>query len=203
MPTPSVPVTTPRQWTETELVRRVFADDARAWSELVRRYRPIIFRCIMKVLSRFESHRARADVDEVYGEVMMSLVRDDMRKLRLWDPSRGARLGSWIGLLAKNAAHDFARGSANRTHTDRVDDRFDIGWNGASPLDDMLASERRAQLEEVLAAYPAKDREFLALYFGRNLSAEEVAAAMGISVKTVYTKKHKLLTRLAAMAPAA
>jgi RNA polymerase sigma-70 factor (ECF subfamily) len=203
MPTLSVPVTTPRQWTETELVRRVLADDARAWNELVRRYRPIMFRCIMKVLARFESHRGRADVEEVYGEALMSLVRDDMRKLRLWDPGRGARLGSWLGLLAKNSAYDYARGSANRTHTDRVDERFDLGWSGASPLDDMLASERRAQLADLLADYPARDREFLALCFGRNLSVEAVAAAMGISVKTVYTKKHKLLTRLAAMARAA
>jgi RNA polymerase sigma-70 factor, ECF subfamily len=45
--------------------------------------------------------------------------------------------------------------------------------------------------------------QFLSLYFGRNLSVEEVAAEMGISVKTVYSKKHKLLTRLAALAPAA
>ncbi len=197
------PVTSPKQWTESELVRRVLRHDGRAWAELVRRFRPIIYRCIMKVLGRSASHGSLADLDEVYGEVMMSLVRDDMRKLRLWDPTRGARLGSWVGLLAKNAAHDYMRGAGNRTHADRIDDRFDLGSDDASPLDDMLATERRAQLEEMLSAYSDKDREFLALYFGQGLSVEEVAAEMGISVKTVYTKKHKLLTRLAEMAPAA
>jgi RNA polymerase sigma-70 factor (ECF subfamily) len=203
MPAFSFPITTPKDWSETELLRRVLRQETRAWGELVRRYRPVIYRCIMKILGRSDSYASPSDVDEVYGEVMMSLVRDDMRKLRLWDPARGARLGSWIGLLAKNAAHDYIRGNASRPVADQIDGLENVVGADESPLDDFLAIERRQRLSDKLAEYSEKDREFLALYFGRGMSVEEVAVEMGISVKTVYTKKHKLLTRLAShMAPA-
>jgi RNA polymerase sigma-70 factor, ECF subfamily len=198
----ALPIETPRDWTEAKLLQRVLAHDARAWGELVRRYRPIIFRCITKILARRGAFLATADIEEVYGEVMMSLVRDDMRKLRIYDPMRGAKLGSWIGLLAKNAAHDYIRAHASKPVADTMDRVAELNDDGASPLDDILVMERRSRLEGMLAEYSQKDREFFSLYFGRGLTVDEIALEMGISVKTVYTKKHKLLTRLATtMAP--
>ena len=193
----------PSRWSETELVWHALRRDPRAWAELVRRYRPVIFRCITRILGRMGSRLSSHDAEEVYAEVMMSLWRDDMRKLRLYDPERGAKLGSWIGLMAKNAAYDYLRSCINRPIPEGDDRMADLDSGAASPLDDMLRSERRAQFEGMLAEHSPKDREFFSLYFGRGLSVEEVASEMGISVKTVYTKKHKLLTRLAStMAPA-
>ena len=46
----------------------------------------------------------------------------------------------------------------------------------------------------------SKDRRFVELYYGHGLQPEEVAAAMGISVKTVYSKKNKLRCKLLAIA---
>ena len=37
----------------------------------------------------------------------------------------------------------------------------------------------------------------MVLYYAEGLEAEQVAEEMGISVKTVYSKKHKIRTRLA------
>ena len=192
----------PRDWAEGELLRRVLVHEDVAWAELVRRYRPVIFRCITRILGRMGSRLSSHDAEEVYAEVMMSLWRDDMRKLRLYDPERGAKLGSWIGLMAKNAAYDYLRSCINRPIPEGDDRMADLDSGAASPLDDMLRSERRAQFEGMLAEHSPKDREFFSLYFGQGLSVEEVANEMGISVKTVYTKKHKLLTRLATMAAA-
>ena len=189
---------TPRDWQEDELLARVLEQDSRAWAEMVRRYRPVMFRCISRVLGRSNRLLTPADCEEVYAEVLISLVRDDMRKLRLYDPARGARLGSWVGLLAKNAAHDYIRAHVNKpVASEYVDEVADLEHETSSPLDDLMASEHRDRLEDVLASYSAKDREFFNLYFARGLTVEEIALEMGISVKTVYTKKHKLLTRLA------
>jgi RNA polymerase sigma-70 factor (ECF subfamily) len=43
-----------------------------------------------------------------------------------------------------------------------------------------------------------KDREFFALYFDEGLDVEQIAAKMQVSVKTVYTKKHKIQSRIEA-----
>jgi RNA polymerase sigma-70 factor (ECF subfamily) len=48
----------------------------------------------------------------------------------------------------------------------------------------------------MLEGFSPKDRLFVALYFDQGLDAEEVAQRMSISVKTVYSKKHKIRTRL-------
>ena len=186
----------PQDWTDTELLRRTLRNETRAWTELVRRFRALVYRCVTKVLGRYDSVLSSADADEVYAEVLITLVRDGMRKLRLYDPRRGTKLSSWIGMIATNVAYDYLRSTARRPILDRIDGVPDIEHDAASPLDDMLSEERRQGLNEMLADYSDKDRAFVSLYYAQGLDAEEVASEMNISVKTVYSKKHKLLARL-------
>jgi RNA polymerase sigma-70 factor (ECF subfamily) len=186
----------PTEWSDADLLRRVLRKDARAWNELVRRFRSLVYRCITKVIGRYDSVLSSADADEVYAEVMVSLVRDDMRKLRLYDARRGTKLSSWLGMIATNTAYDFLRGTARRPILDRIDGAPEIDSLEESPLDGVLSSERRQHLNELLADYSEKDRAFVSLYYAQGLPAEEVAEEMNISIKTVYSKKHKLLSRL-------
>lgn len=186
----------PKDWTDADLLRRVLRNEATAWNELVRRYRSLVYRCVTKVTGRYDSVLSSADADEIYADVMVTLVRDDMRKLRLYDPGRGTKLSSWIGMIATNVAYDYLRGTARRPILDRIDGIPDIEEEAASPLDGILCEERRSRLNRMLSGYSDKDRAFVSLYYAQGLDAEEVAEEMKISVKTVYSKKHKLLTRL-------
>ena len=54
-------------------------------------------------------------------------------------------------------------------------------------------------VSEILAEFSEKDREFITLYYGEGLEPEANSLRMGISVKTVYSKKHKIRTRLEAL----
>ncbi len=190
------PAACPKDWTDAELLRRVLRTESVAWNELVRRFRSLIYRCVTKVIGRYDSVLSNADADEVYADVLLALVRDDMRKLRLYDARRGTKLSSWIGMIATNVAYDYLRGTARRPILDRIDGVPDIEEVKESPLDGILSTERRAHLNEMLADYSDKDRAFVSLYYAQGLDAEEVAEEMKISVKTVYSKKHKLLARL-------
>jgi RNA polymerase sigma-70 factor (ECF subfamily) len=191
------PAACPKDWTDAELLRRVLRAESRAWNELVRRFRSLIYRCVTKVIGRYDSILSSADADEVYAEVMMQLVRDDNRKLRLYDARRGTKLSSWLGMIATNVAYDYLRGTARRPILDRIDGVPDIeNENAESPLDGILSGERRSSLNQMLEGYSDKDRAFVSLYYAQGLEAEEVAEEMKISVKTVYSKKHKLLARL-------
>src|SRR5688572_13149353 len=96
----------PADWTERQLLRRVLLSSDQAWSELPKRYRALIYRCITKVTVRY-ARLASADLDEIFADVLMNLLRDDMRKLRLYSPSRGTKLGSWIGMISINSAYDY------------------------------------------------------------------------------------------------
>ena len=111
---------TPADWTDRQLLHRVLNQNELAWTELLRRYRSLIFRCITKVTGRYSPNMTNADVDEVFAEVLLSLLRDDMRKLRMYNPHRGTKLSSWIGMISVNAAYDFLRSAGRRPMLDRL-----------------------------------------------------------------------------------
>jgi RNA polymerase sigma-70 factor (ECF subfamily) len=60
--------------------------------------------------------------------------------------------------------------------------------------------QERAQIVgSMFSTFSDKDREFIALYYGEGLGPEQVAERMEISIKTVYSKKHKIRSRLEAL----
>ena len=188
---------TPADWTDRELLRWVLRSDARGWSELVRRYRPLIYRCITKVTLKYSPTLGNADLDEIYADVMMQLVRDDMHKLRIYNPARGTKLGSWIGMISVNAAYDFLRSAGRRPLLDKVDGNLDPHEEcDRTPLDELIEKERWDHLNGLLADFTDKDRTFVELYYQKGLEADEIAAEMQISLKTVYSKKHKIRAHL-------
>src|SRR5215470_522171 len=131
------------EWSDKELLKCVLRNDARGWSELVRRFRPLIYRCITKVTLKYAPSLSSADLDEIYADVMMQLVRDDMHKLRIYNPARGTKLGSWIGMLSVNAAYDFLRSDGRRPLLDKVDGNVDPHEEvDRTPLDELIEKER-------------------------------------------------------------
>jgi RNA polymerase sigma-70 factor (ECF subfamily) len=194
----SAPVT-PADWTERQLLRRVLVQEERAWAELIRRYRALVYRCITRVLGKYGPMFTSGDVDEVYADVLMNLLRDDMRKLRLYNPARGTKLGSWIGMISINTTYDFLRGSGRRPLLDRLDGSPEPDPHDdcdRTPLDSLIEKERWDALNRLLADFSDKDRTFVELYYAQGLSPETVADQMEISLKTVYSKKHKIRAHL-------
>jgi len=184
-------------WTDRELLKFVLRNDARGWAELVRRFRPLIYRCITKVTLKYSPSLGSADLDEIYADVMMQLVRDDMHKLRIYNPARGTKLGSWIGMISVNAAYDFLRSAGRRPLLDKVDGQLDPHEEcDRTPLDQLIEKERWDHLNNLLSDFTDKDRTFVELYYQRGLEAEEIASEMQISLKTVYSKKHKIRAHL-------
>jgi RNA polymerase sigma-70 factor, ECF subfamily len=120
-----------------------------------------------------------------------------MHKLRIYNPARGMKLGSWIGMLSVNAAYDFLRSAGRRPVLAKVDGAIDLHEESdRTPLDQLIEKERWDQLNELLSDFTEKDRTFVELYYQRGLDADEIAAEMQISLKTVYSKKHKIRAHL-------
>src|ERR1700704_2177624 len=167
----------PTEWTDRELLRCVLRNEARGWAELVRRFRPLMYRCITKVTLKYAPSLGSADLDEIYADVMMQLVREDMHKLRIYNPSRGTKLGSWIGMISVNAAYDFLRSAGRRPLLDKVDGQLDPHEEcDRTPLDQLIEKERWDHLNELLSDFTDKDRTFVELYYQRGMEADEIAA---------------------------
>lgn len=180
---------------ERVFIARLLADDAAAWREFNERYARLISSCIARVTARF-GFTSPDDVREIYATLCLQLLSNDKRKLRTFEPHRGARFSSWLGLLATHTAYDFLRSVRHAPRLAELGKAAGLSSELPDPSEATLLRERGQLLSRALAALSAKDREFIELYFGQGLPVEEVAQRMRISVKTVYTKKHKLQSRL-------
>lgn len=181
---------------DDDLVAGMLANDPAAWREFQSRYDRLILRCITKVTRRFASIVSQDDVREIYATLYLSLLANDMHKLRSFDPERGNRFSSWIGLLAMNAAYDFLRALKREPQKECLTEAMDLVCDLPDPFELTSEHERAKLAEKTLADFSEKDRTFAALYFGEGMDPQAIADRMNISVKTVYTKKHKIQARL-------
>lgn len=182
--------------TDEELHGRLLDHDERAWAELFRRFRPLMLSCIHRTALRRGERLSEDERLEVYAELCCLLVQGDLRRIRAWNPERGSKLSTWMGLLASHAASDYLRARRRRPRPEPLDALPEPATTEPDALDEVLADERKSRLRALLDDCSATDRRFVELYYAKGLLPEEVARAMRISVKTVYSKKHKLGARL-------
>jgi RNA polymerase sigma-70 factor (ECF subfamily) len=193
---PSATEGEPEERSDERLVAAMMEDHAWAWKEFQRRYDGLIHRCITKVTRRFSALIGGDDVRDIYASLYLSLVAHDRRKLRTFDASRGNRFSSWIGLLAINCAYDYLRALRREPVKGSLAEAAELACELPNPFESTLGSERAKIATRVLDELSEKDQTFAALYFGEELDPVEIAARMKISVKTVYSKKHKIQSRL-------
>ena len=187
---------------DMDLLGVVLTGDGKAWTEFVRRYRGLVYRCAGKVLARHRYYATSADIEEICANVWFQLWREQQKKLRAYQPERGSRLSSWIGLIAVNCAYDFLREIGRRPKCEELDPSSSLFAYNPDPLSSLAHAEEMGALKGILDDCSEREREFVDLYFARGLEPDEVASRMDISVKTVYSKKTKIRDKLLAMVAA-
>jgi RNA polymerase sigma-70 factor (ECF subfamily) len=181
---------------DDELIAGMLANQPAAWREFQSKYDRLIMRCITKVTRRFTSIVSQDDVREIYATLYVSLLGNDMHKLRSFDPERGNRFSSWIGLLAINAAYDYLRTLKREPQKECITEAMDLVCETPDPFELASEHERATIAQKTLEDFSEKDRVFAALYFGEGMDPQDIADRMNISIKTVYSKKHKIQSRL-------
>ncbi|MFO0694822.1 MAG: sigma-70 family RNA polymerase sigma factor [Polyangiales bacterium] len=196
MPTEERTYLRPTDLTERELVARMLERDDLAWREFHRRYDRLVFRCIHKVTVRFRSVLGSEDVREIYSQFLVNLTARDMHRLRAFAPERGNKLGSWIGMLATNAAWDHLRALSRQPVCTELVDELPRESTYTDPHSALEQKQDWDLVNGLLRGFSEKDRDFVRLFYVDGLTPEQVAEEMEISVKTVYSKKHKIRCRL-------
>lgn len=176
---------------DVELLAGLLAKHAAAWRTFEKTLRPVIARCLNKVLGRFASSVSEADVRDVESTVLLSLVANDMHKLRSWDPARGTSLASWVGHIAVLAAYDHLRTVRRTPKSAPIEDALHLEAVTECPVERKKAEEEHATVKSLLGTLSERDQSFCTLYFAEELAPESIAQQLGISVNTVYSKKYK------------
>ncbi len=199
----SAPVENSAAVEELILLEGLLVNNPRAWREFGVRYERLIQRCISKVTRRFGSRVSAEDVREIQGQLVLSLLANDKHKLRSFDPERGSRFSSWIGMLAINAAYDYLRSIRREPNKTALSEAVDLPADVSDPFEQAAERERAGLAARMLSDFSERDRTFAALYFGEGMDPVEIAERMNISIKTVYSKKHKIQSKLESLAFAA
>jgi RNA polymerase sigma-70 factor, ECF subfamily len=181
---------------DAALVRALLADDPRAWREFNTRFSRLVLSTISRVTARFSAVVSQEDMREIYATFCVQLLANDKLKLRSFDPERGNKLSTWLGLLASHTAYDFLRGARREPRRAALSEAEDLSSTLPDPCESALMRERATLVSHLLENFTDKDRTFIQLYFGEGLAPECVAERLNISVKTVYSKRHKIQARL-------
>lgn len=184
---------------EQTLLDGLLADDPAAWRTFNTRYARLIYSCISRVMARFATVTSGDDVREVYATLCVQLLANNKKKLRSFEANRGTKLGSWLGMLAVHAAYDHLRAVKRTPVYSSLVEAESMTAEQPSPFELSLSRERAAHVTRLMDSLSEKDKTFFQLYFADGLTPELVAERMGISIKTVYSKKHKITAKLEAL----
>jgi RNA polymerase sigma factor (sigma-70 family) len=180
MPPPS-----PTQGNDVALIGRVAGRDRQAFETLYRRYAPVVYRYLWKLI------RQREIVEEALNDVMMVVWEKASRF------NGTSRLSTWILGIAHNKALKARARSA----------RFDAEFREAEPdhvepsrPEDVVAHrELASSVAQALDSLPPEQRAVVELTFYHDLSYAEIAEIVGCPVNTVKTRMLRARQRLASL----
>jgi len=168
----------------------------RLWADFVQRYERLIISCVVKALRRYGATFSRDDLDDLVGDVWLVLLRDDMKKLRQYDATRGFRIASFLGLVATNATIDHLRArQADATPLDDIIEDY-AALRAEAPRDVVEAREEAELARAALAQLSGEERAFVVDCFCDEVSPEDLARSLGVTTNTVYSRKFKIREKL-------
>ncbi len=183
---------------DMDLLEAVIRRDPGAWQAFFKAHERLILACLRRVYNRYHVPLGQEQMEDLVGMVCLDLVRDDYKKLRKYDPERGYRLSSWIGLIATNIAHDALRrrGPPTSSTDDDESPLAELRSTWPDPLEVLSHKERVEILAEAVRHLSAVDQQFVRLYYGEQRTPDEIARLSGVSVNTVYSRKNKVRGKL-------
>lgn len=177
----------PRAGSDRTLLAAAAAGDTGAFDALVRSQTPLMYRVALRILGN------TADAEDVVQDAWISAWRALPRFRGQAEPS------TWLYRVATNAALAQLR---RRRRTVSLDadpsDGMIVVDDAVRPEDAALRDERTAQVHRAIAELDPSQRIPLVLREFEELSYEEVAAVLQISVPAVRSRVHRARTALLA-----
>ncbi len=152
----------------------------------------------------------RQDVDDFAQDVLLHLLADGGRLLRMWDPARGRSLASFVRLIARQRVSRILHGHRGNPWSDEptAHDDLEPVMPEASRDDKVLESreELRALLERLRAHLTERGLVLFEEIYVQQRPIAEVARELGMTREAVdawNTRTRSLARKLAAAPPAA
>jgi len=137
---------------EAALLAQVVAGSQQSWRAFVKKYDPLLRDVVHQATA--EHPLSKSDMDDVLGEFWATVVANNMRLLRSFNPSRGSTLLTWLTFHVAGVASDYVAQRAEEPTFVPLDEARNVAAPGMIDL--------RAEILAALNA-PACRREIAML----------------------------------------
>jgi RNA polymerase sigma factor (sigma-70 family) len=182
---------------ELNLLSGVLGGNAAASDSFFRRYNWTIEMSVRAVLQRSRRQISEDDVSDMVGEIWVSLLEDDKRPLRRYDPARDIRVSTWIGLLARNKTIDRLRTTHDVTVSiEEATEAQEAPSLKPLPPEEIEEWETRRLAARALSQLSEEDGAFMEAWYLEGQTPEVLARRLGISVGATYSRRFKIQQKL-------
>jgi RNA polymerase sigma-70 factor, ECF subfamily len=168
---------------DAELVARAQCGKLDAFEELARRHTQLIYRALIAILGD------AADAQDAMQDTFLSAFK------HIGNFQGRSKFSTWLVSIARNAALQRLRGRRNMESIDNTDTEEERGFRPRqiaawqeNPEQSHSRTEVRRLVEEGLLQLPAKYRVIVVLRDIEQLSTDEVARQLGLTVPAVKTR---------------
>jgi len=176
------------QQQEQQVISAILAGDVDAYAVLVNRYQQPIFNLAFRMTS------SQADAADLAQEAFIKAY-EQLYRLR-----QGQKFFPWLYTIALNQTRNFLRKN-KAAKTLPIDDCEPVsGLDYSAQQEERMCAQLDGQrVQEALAGLPFDYREAVILRYREELSMEDLAAALEISVSGAKMRVHRGLRKLREM----
>jgi len=155
------------------------------WDDFVEQYSALIYSVIRKILLLYQKQVQDWDLNEIFQEVFVRLIKDEYHLLRTYDPAK-ASLSTWLTIVTRSTAIDFLRKSPPQHQ--QIDD-LEISDT---------SDENKVSIPINIPKHllTGRQRLVLELLYEKDMDVAQAAEVMGVDEQTIRSTKHKALEAL-------
>ena len=186
---------------DLEFVQKCVTGDKQSWELFLKQYSRLIYSYVYSTLKTKNHYFNQENVEDLFQEIFVSLVKDDFRKLKSFQAKNGCSLASWLRQVAINSTIDYLRRQKPTASLEA-----ETG-EGLSLLDTLSASQNSARenltkdeklssLKDCIENLSLSDKYFLELHLNQGLRLEDLREYLKESRGVIDMRKARIVDKL-------
>jgi RNA polymerase sigma-70 factor (ECF subfamily) len=164
---------------DERLVTRALSGDRGAFDALFLKYQDYVYNIVYGIVGKADAAR------DVTQDVFLQVYRS------LGTFRRGSRFATWLYRVAANRAVDFSRAERRWRWTGLNEEARAKPDPSQGPEETAVRHGEEATVRAVLRMVPPKHRDVLVLRYFQNMSVEEIAEVLGVTVAAAKVRLHR------------
>lgn len=174
------------------LVDAVSRGDVVATRAVVERLLPVV-RARVRRLQAGRADLRRHETSDLVNQVFVCLLENKARQLQQWEPSRGASLEGYVGMVTEREVGNSQQRAQTRARHETPANDVEALSGQPSPEAQTVARDVAARLGDFLEQQlPPKGLVVFRCLYTDGLDADETARMLGVNRQVVYNWQHRI-----------